>query len=588
MSKVKASSGTSDTQASSNSSGNFPDDSRSSLNFKRILWSHHGVIGLAIVASVVTAGLALVQPVLLNQLISSIGSGQTTETLLIGLILLLGANLLTASLQQFLVDTTAEKIVWSLRTRVVEYALEMPLETLKRFSSSQVISRVGTDAATLRTALTGGIFDSLGNVLLMVGALVAMSLVDLYLLLVTLTVVIVSFSVVLGVFRITRRSSRKNQEAVADVTTSLDRALSGIRTIRIYNATEKTRAALRLLLSDSKRAGIRLARIQAFVSPANGLAVQGSVLAVLGVGGFRVADGSLTVADLVTFVAYLFLAVVPMSQLLSAVGDVSVASGALDRIRELVEQPRVPMQPSTLDTTLNEELTKRTLNQDSPLEHTAPTVALTGVAYQHGQSGFRVNDATCVLEGGSIVALVGPSGSGKSTVLDLLSGLIVPDSGSIQADDSLLNNFEVETWRSQIAYVEQSHGIISGTVRENLDMGRPGATDEELGNALLSVNLTHLATKGPHGLDLIIDQEGTRLSGGERQRLAIARAILSRRPIVLFDEPSANLDSGNVKALIEALQSLRGSRTVLISTHSSEIAAICDRVLHMADGVVHG
>jgi ATP-binding cassette subfamily B protein len=344
---------------------------------------------------------------------------------------------------------------------------------------------------------------------------------------------------------------------------------------------------LQLLLEDSKQAGIRLARIQALVAPANGLAVQGSVLAVLGVGGFRVAEGSLTIGELVTFVAYLFLAVVPMSQLLSAVSDVSVASGALDRIRALFEESEDRSGPIDEGPDAVRGSRRHVSDDNTAPGRPAPTVVLKAVSYQHGQSGFRVKDATIVLEGGSIVGLVGPSGSGKSTVLDLISGLIVADGGSIRADQLALDHPDVDAWRSHVAYVEQSHGIISGTVRENLEIGRPGATDEELGEALVSVNLARLAANGPHGLELVIDDDGSGLSGGERQRLAIARAIVSQRPIVLLDEPSANLDADNIEALIRVLQSLKGERTVLISTHSPRVAAICDRVLDMDDGIVH-
>lgn len=561
-------------------------DPQSSLSLKRILWRHRIVIGLAVITSIVTSCLSLLQPALLNQLISSIEGGQETQFLIVGLVGLLAANVVTASFQQYLVDSTAEKIVWSIRQRVVEYALKIPLETLRRISPSQVISRVGPDATTLRTALTGGIFDSLGNALLMVGALIAMALVDVYLLILTLLVVGTSFSIVLGVFRITRTSSRKNQEAIAEVTTSLDRALTGIRTIRIYNATSQTHETLQDFLKGSKQAGIRLARLQALVAPANGLAVQGSVLTVLGVGGFRVAEGSMTIGELVTFVAYLFLAVVPMSQLLSAVGDLSVASGALDRIRGLFKESADRKQQAIEGRSTISDFIRNSDSSSDDRTESVPTVTLRGVSYQHDQSGFRLDNASFELSGGSIVGLVGPSGSGKSTVLDLISGLILADSGSIRIDQASLDHGNGEAWRSHIAYVEQGHGIISGTVRENLTIGRPDATYEELCESLANVNLTRLAVKGLQGLDLIIDNQGAGLSGGERQRLAIARAILSQRPIVLLDEPSANLDAGNIETLLQILESLRGKRTVLISTHNSEVTAICDQVFEMKDGII--
>ncbi|MFF1252743.1 ABC transporter ATP-binding protein [Pseudarthrobacter sp. NPDC058329] len=560
--------------------------SESTLSIRSVIRGHRTVIGLAVTASVVASVLALVQPALLNQLIGSIETGQDTWPLLATLVALLLVNVLTASFQQYLVDVTAERIVWSIRSRVISLSLRMPLETLRRISASQVISRVGPDAATLRTALTGGIFDSLGNALLMLGALVAMALVDIHLLFLTLIVVVASFSIVLGAFRITRTSSRKNQEAVAGVTVFLDRALSGIRTIRIYNSTKQTQTTMQALLEGSKQAGVRLARVKALVAPANGLAVQGSVLAVLGVGGFRVAEGSLTIADLVTFVAYLFLAVVPMSQLLSAVSDVSVASGTLDRIRGLFdesakEERPTTKQPGTVSGPEDGIYTGSPASGVSP----APTVVLEGVSYEHADSGFRVEGVSMSLMGGSMVALVGPSGSGKSTILDLISGLIPAHAGSVRAGQLTLGQADDEAWRSQIAYVEQSHGIISGTVRENLVLGRPSATEQELREALVSVNLARLTARGPRGLDLVID-DGSGLSGGERQRLAIARAIASNRPIILLDEPSANLDADNIEALIVVLQSLRGTRTVLISTHNSQIAAVCDHVLDMQGGVV--
>ena len=208
------------------------------------------------------------------------------------------------------------------------------------------------------------------------------------------------------------------------------------------------------------------------------------------------------------------------------------------------------------------------------------------MSYQHGESGFRVHDASFALESGSLTALVGPSGSGKSTLLDVISGLIEADGGTIRAGQLVLGTSDMDVWRSRIAYVEQSHGIISGTVRRNLEIGRAGATDEELRAVLDSVNLNRLAGQNPQGLESVITDDGAGLSGGEQQRLAIARAILSQRPIILLDEPSANLDADNIETLIEILESLKGQRTVLVSTHSALIADLCDQVLYIDDGAV--
>lgn len=546
----------------------------------RMLFECRALVGLVMALSIITSGLALVQPVFLSQLMNSIERGTPWGRLIWAMAVLMALSACFSSVKQYAADVIAERAIRGVRDRIVDHALRVPLTSPQRPTRDEYIAGIGADASALRSAITGGMFEVFGNTLLAVGALIAMAIVDWQLLAVSLTVILLVSLMSFVTFRFTRRCSSENQEALGALTGGLDRAILGSRAIRVYGATDRVACDLMMLLRRSQKAGLKLAKMQAvFVVPVNGLAVNGTVLAVLALGGARVASGVLSVGDLVAFVAYLFLAVVPIGQLFSTMTDVGVALGIMDRFH--IFSLNDELEPGAR---LGDPANSRQEGFGGVGDSAVPCVVkLSSVEFVHETGEFVLGPVSLTIRTG-LTAIVGPSGSGKSTLLDIIAGLKIPSGGSVYLGDLRLSGDVLNQWWSQIAYVEQDFGILSGTIRENVTIGRPEASVPEVQEALDRVGLGGYACLGTAGLERLVDAQGVGLSGGESQRIGIARAMISRRPVILLDEPSSNLDYLNFMDLVHVLAGLKVDHVLIVVTHDERFMSIADRVIQVGSG----
>ncbi|MFI7581819.1 ABC transporter transmembrane domain-containing protein [Kocuria kalidii] len=543
------------------------------------LTEHRGVLGVVLVLSVLGAGLSLAQPLVVNRVIRSIGTDQAPAPVVTVLVLLvLGAGLVGA-VQQYLLERTAEGVVLTARRRLVGQLLHLPVRELDARRAGDLVSRVGSDTTMVRAALTGGLVDALGGSLVFAGALVGMAVLDPLLLGITLGVVVLAVLAVLAASARIQTLTRAAQDAVGRLAAGVERAVSAVRTIRAGGATEREVARLETEAVSAWEYGVRVAGVGAVLWPISGLAVQGSFLVVLGVGGSRVAAGTLAVADLVTFILFLFMMVMPLGQFFSAITTVRTALGALGRIQEILDLPRedagdqVPSGagPGAVPTGAVERGRPATLTFDH-------------VTFSY-RPGRPVLDAVSLtVPAGSTTAIVGPSGGGKSTLLALVERFHDPERGAIRLDGTDLRALSRSDLRSRIGFVEQNAPVLAGTVRENLLLAAPEADEASCRAVLASVNLLERLQEHPEGLDATVGDDGAGLSGGERQRLAIARALLADTPLLLLDEPTASLDSRNEQALHAAIRSAAAGRTVLIVAHRLSTVVRADQIVVLDRG----
>jgi ATP-binding cassette subfamily B protein len=441
------------------------------------------------------------------------------------------------------------------------------------------MSRVGADTTLLRATVTGGVVEIAGSAVVAVGALVAMALVDGWLLLVTVLAVSLGLAIVVSVSRGVRRLSRQAQEEVGAMSASVERALSAVRTIRASGATDREVAVVGDSAARAYAAGVRVARLQAMVSPAGSVAVQGAFLAVLGLGGYRVATGSIGVADLVAFILYLFLLVMPLGQAIGAYTQLQTGLGALARVQEVLAlQPEhadrperggpgvVPVLPSAGDAT--------------------PLLELDGVSFGYPDGTEVLREVSLTVPAGSRVALVGPSGAGKSTILALVEGFYPVSGGRIRWAGADVRDLPRALLRARLGYVEQEAPVLAGSVRDNLLLAAPDATDPELWAVLADVGLTAVVQRSPRGLDVPVGDDGVLLSGGERQRLAIARSLLARPALLLLDEPTASLDARNEQLLRETLAAASADRALLVVAHRLSTVLDSDQIVVLDGGRV--
>jgi len=557
------------------------------------LFEHKKLLVVVVILSIVGAATSLVQPLLVSQVISVVEAGGGLGVIVWALIGLVVLTALVNGFQHYLLQRMGTSVVLTARYQLVRRMLRLPIREFDTRRTGDLVSRVGADTTLLYAVITQGLVDAVGGVLLFIGALIAMLLIDPVLL--GLTVLVIAVSVV-GVVALSGRirvASRKQQEKVGDLAASVERAISAIRTIRAANATEREITAIEKDAKGAWTMGIQVAKISALVVPVAGIALQVSFLVVLGVGGYRVASDAITVANLVAFILFLFLLIQPLASAFGAINSVNQALGALGRIQEIIGLPSenedddrlaADSSPAIVDdsaiTFENVEFTYPkeavALRSDSVEPDEAPTdlTVLRGVSFSAPR--------------GQRTALVGPSGAGKSTILALIERFYDPNAGVVRLGGVDVRAVDREDLRSQIGYVEQDAPVLAGTIRENLLLGSPTATDAECIDVLHSVNLGEVLDRNPLGLDAAVGEDGVMLSGGERQRLAIARTLLAAPPILLLDESTSSLDGLNEQMLREAIDAVAENRTLIVIAHRLSTVVDSDQIVVLDHGKVVG
>ncbi|MFF4906267.1 ATP-binding cassette domain-containing protein [Streptomyces sp. NPDC001260] len=321
-------------------------------------------------------------------------------------------------------------------------------------------------------------------------------------------------------------------------------------------------------------AGVRTAKLASVMSSAVELAVQGSFLIVLVVGGLRVSGHSGSLGDLVAFLLYASYLVLPLSSVFHAVGLVQRGMGAYQRIDEAL---RLPVEPTGLRASA-----RRPAGPPVTGEH--PALALHDVHFAYDLRRPVLRGVTFAVPHRRFVALVGPSGAGKSTVFALVARFYEPDAGAVLFDGRPAAELTRAACRSGIAVVDQNSHVVHGTLRDNIAYAVPDATEEELRRVIELARLEEVVDRLPGGLSAVVGERGSTLSGGERQRIALARALLVRPSLLLLDEPTSHLDSINESALTTVLKDVAQECALLVIAHRLSTVQHADRIVVMRDG----
>lgn len=556
------------------------------------LLEHKGVLAVVIVLSLLGAAASLGQPLLVSQVITLVQNGDTLGPLVWALIGLVVASGVISGFAHYLLQRTGEGIVLSSRRRLVSRMLRLPIREFDARRTGDLVSRVGSDSTLLRAVLTQGLVDSIAGSLVFVGAIIAMAIIDPFLLIIIVAVVAVAITLALTLGRGIRKASQQAQEKVGDLAAAVERAISAVRTVRAANATEREIAVVDEHATEAYRLGIRVAHVSALVVPVAGIAMQIAFLAVLGVGGYRVAAGAITIAQLVSFILFLFMMIMPLGNFIGAITSVNAALGALGRIQEIIELPTEgesdpvaaglgagtgsdAIEFSNVVFEYDEKARPRSDDDPDAIEpeHKDRTV-LHGVSF--------------TVPRGKRTALVGPSGAGKSTVLALIERFYDPAAGVIRLGGVDITAIDRDALRAQIGYVEQDAPVLAGSIRDNLTLARPDATDADCLRVLEAVNLTDVLERNELGLLAPVGEQGVMLSGGERQRLAIARALLAAPPILLLDESTSSLDGLNEQRLRLAIDAVAENRTLLVIAHRLSTVVDSDQIVVLEKGRVIG
>ena len=539
------------------------------------LRQHRAALAAVAALSLIAAGAALVQPLLIRAVLDGIGASRPIAgpvSLLVALVL---AGAALDGLRGYLLQRTAEGVVLTTRRRLARHLLRLPIAEYDARRTGDLLSRVGADSTLLRAVVTSGLFDVVSGAVMVVGATIAMLVVDPLLFAVAVVALAGGMTVAITASRRVRALSEQAQARLGEMTSAVERSLSAARTIRAAGAEEREAATVSGSAHAAYSAGMRVARLEATVGPVATAATQGAFLLVLGVGGARVAAGAMTVGDLVAFILFLFFLVLPLGQAVRAYTQLQAGLGALQRIEEILALPD--------ETAPDRPVHRPPVAADG---HPAPAISFEGVTFAYPGGRPVLRDVSFTVPRGGRIALVGPSGAGKSTVLALIERFYEIGGGVIRLDGTDVRDLPRDALRRRLGYVEQEAPVLAGTLRGNLLLAAPEATEDRLRAALDQVNLGGLVTRTPQGLDVEVGEGGVLLSGGERQRLAIARTLLADAPILLLDEPTSNLDARNEAALRDAIGAAARRRTLIVVAHRLSTVVDSDRIVVLDQGRV--
>jgi len=544
------------------------------------LKEHKGALTLAVILSLIGAGTSLAQPMVVGNVITAVTKHQSLTGIIVSLIAITLGSALSGGLMYYVLAKSGEGVVLSARQKLAHRLLRLPIKEYDLRRTGDLVSRVGSDTTLLRAALTQGLIDAAGGVIIFIGSVIAMAIIDPLLLGLTLLMISVAVGSIGFTARRIRSATTKAQTRVGDMAASVERALGAVRTIRAARAEVRETEAIVNDATQAYEQGVKIAKLNAYVTPIGGLAANAAFMVVLGVGGYRVAAGTTDVASLITFILLMFLMIRPVGQAFGAYSSVQSALGALARIQEILD---IPVEETDEERT--ESKGRKAANKTA--------IEFKKIKFAYADQGDEkspevLQGISFKIERGTRVAIVGPSGSGKSTTFSLIERFYEPTSGEILLDGQSVHAMSRDSLREQIGYVEQDAPVLAGSIRENLLIGSPNATDKELKAVLAEVNLTEVLKRHKSGLDAEVGEQGIMLSGGERQRLAIARALLAAPPILLLDESTSSLDGLNEQRMREAIDAVAKNRTMIVIAHRLSTVVDSDQIIVLEKGKVIG
>ena len=493
------------------------------------------------------------------------------DTIFYGLFAVVGVLAVATALRFYFVSWLGERTVADVRMAVQANLLTLAPRWFEENRPSEVASRLTSDTAQIEVAVGTTVSVALRNTLTGIGGLISLFALApklAFMLIIGIPVVVLPI-VLLG--RRVRKYSRSSQDRIADIGAMVVETFGAMKVVQAFGQERREAERFGKAVDNSFTAAKRRITIRAIMTALVIGLLFGAVTLLMWSTFADVAAGRLSAGSLTAFIFTAGLVTGAFTALTEVYGDLLRASGAAERLAELLnEQPeiRAPAVPTVL-----------------------PVPARGTLAFEHVEFRYptrrdvaALHDFSLSVAPGETVAIVGPSGAGKTTLFQLIQRFYDPDAGRVLIDGVDLRDADPAEVRTRIAMVPQETVIFGASARDNLRYGRWDAHDDELWAAAEAANAAEFLRKLPEGLDTYLGEGGARLSGGQRQRVAIARALLRDAPILLLDEATSALDAESERLVQQALERLMSTRTTLVIAHRLATVRAARRIIVMSDG----
>jgi len=529
----------------------------------RMVRPYRRLIALAVLVLTVQTGCLLAGPLLVRRGIDhGIRAGDegvlNQSALLYVAVALLGFVLGRTSI--IIVARVGESFLRDLRVRVFRHLTTLGVDFFEREKTGRLVARMTSDVDAMQELVQMGLTAFVQNILLFTGAVIAIFLLSWQL---ALCILVLLPPLIIGTRWFRRAANRayfEVRERIGHNLATLQEGLAGVRVVQAFGQETAFTARFEETNEAQHDANVETARITVRYFPfVEYLGVIG-VAAIVGIGGWFTDMGIVTVGTVAAFVLYLNNLFEPIQQLGQIYNTVQSAGAALSKLFGLLDtRPSITERPGAVDLPAS------------------GTVTVDHVSFGYGTE-LVLHDVTLEIAPGERLALVGPTGAGKSTLAKLIARFYDPRAGKIAFGGIDLRDATVRSLRDRIVVVPQEGFLFTGTIRDNVRVGRPGASDADVEDALSGLGILERFKGLPDGLDTEVRERGSRLSAGERQLVSLARAALADPAVLILDEATSNLDPGTERAVEAALEQLTERRTVIVVAHRLSTAARADRV----------
>lgn len=518
-----------------------------------------------VVLVVIATALELVLPLYSSYLVDSIGADGIESMVIVGLI----AIVLTAAVFEAILGWYAGKvghgISFRLRYSLIGRLLNSQSQSLDLEHSAELSARVVNDSKEVKMVLAEDLIGLLSGVISLVSVLVIMFVLDWRLTLVLVSCVLAGFVIITPIALMMNNIGKATQAAEANLLKYITEWMRYGKLIKSHNASKQMHSEADSLLKECFTQEMRATKVLSLIGPISNLVLMISMIAILAFSAYWLKQGTMTLGTVTAFLLYLFGLTFPLMSMAMFFSSLNKAIGAASRLTVISE---LPVEDNNCNGSQDAvaTLSVNNLNFVRDDKH-----ILKDVSYQFADKGMSV--------------VLGESGSGKSTLLSQFLGFFPETHEQVFINGKKLNEYNLESVRNDIAWVDQEPKLLHANIRQNLTLGLTNdIADDKIIKTLESVGLSQWLQRIGHNLEQSVSEQAHQFSGGEKQRFAIARAILRESKVLLLDEPTSALDNKNKTELIALLRQLADSMKVIMITHHKELVEAGDDVLEIADG----